>query len=182
MEPPTYEEASRHPPNAEGFSFTPPPAYDTSFSLPSTPPPTYGEAVTVQTDPFPVLTPPSGLAAVTSPPRRAGVTTVHPTTQVGVTAPVSRGQPQSVVVTQPGPIAVTCLRDTSGYVCCPHCHHLVNSEVTYSPGKSAWCLCILLMMMGLVCGFCLIPLMVRGLQDAHHTCPRCEKPLHVYVR
>lgn len=48
MEPPSYEEASLHPPvlTAEGFNSPPPPSYYATISSPSTPPPTYGEAGT----------------------------------------------------------------------------------------------------------------------------------------
>ncbi|KAM7419558.1 hypothetical protein PAMA_016592 [Pampus argenteus] len=172
MEPPTYEEASLHPPalDTEAFNNPPPPYYDASFSLPSTPPPTYGEAVTVRPDPFPVLTP----LTVTSP----GITT-HPTTQVGgVTPPV-------VVVSEPRSspsISVVYLRDVPAEIRCPHCLHVVTTKVTYLPGSIAWFMCILLTLMGLVCGFCLIPFMVRGLQDAHHSCPHCGKHLHTYKR
>uniref|UniRef100_A0A8C3A9S4 LITAF domain-containing protein n=1 Tax=Cyclopterus lumpus TaxID=8103 RepID=A0A8C3A9S4_CYCLU len=93
------------------------------------------------------------------------------------------GRP-AVVTTQPAPfpISVTHLADVPGLVRCPHCHNIVTSEVTYQSGKAAWCTCMLLAMMGLICGFCLIPLMVRGLQDAHHSCPHCKKHLHVYTR
>ncbi|XP_022061181.1 lipopolysaccharide-induced tumor necrosis factor-alpha factor homolog [Acanthochromis polyacanthus] len=182
MEPPSYEEASRQPPAGvtETFTFSPPPAYDASLPSPSTPPPTYGEAV--QPNPFPVLAPPSVPTAVTSNHQNIGVT-VHPVTQIGVTAP-RRGMRTQTVVTQPQPVPVLVpsLRDSPALVRCPHCHHLVTTKVQYAPGKAAWCLCILLTLMGLVCGFCLIPLMVRGLQDAHHSCPRCETPLHIYMR
>lgn len=184
MEPPSYEEASRQPPAGvtETFTFSPPPAYDASLPSPSTPPPTYGEAVTVRPDPFPVLTPPSMPTAVTSNGQNTGVT-VHPVTQIGVTAP-RRGRRTQTVVTQPQPVpvSVTCLRDSPALVRCPNCHHQVTTKVQYVPGRGAWCLCILLTLMGLVCGFCLIPLMVRGLQDVHHSCPRCETPLHVHMR
>ncbi|XP_018558722.1 lipopolysaccharide-induced tumor necrosis factor-alpha factor homolog isoform X2 [Lates calcarifer] len=150
MEPPSYEEASLHPPplSPAGFNIPPPPSYDASLTSPSTPPPTYGEAV--------------------------GVT---PTVNGRQTQPV-------VVVTQPPPvpISVPYLRDSPGLVRCPYCHHTVTTKVTYVPGKTAWCLCILLSLMGLICGFCLIPLMVHGLQDAHHSCPQCGNQLHVYTR
>ncbi|XP_018558721.1 lipopolysaccharide-induced tumor necrosis factor-alpha factor homolog isoform X1 [Lates calcarifer] len=183
MEPPSYEEASLHPPplSPAGFNIPPPPSYDASLTSPSTPPPTYGEAVISQSDPFPVLTVPT---TVTSPPQNTG-NVVHPLTQVGVTPTVNGRQTQPVVVvTQPPPvpISVPYLRDSPGLVRCPYCHHTVTTKVTYVPGKTAWCLCILLSLMGLICGFCLIPLMVHGLQDAHHSCPQCGNQLHVYTR
>ncbi|XP_041790350.1 lipopolysaccharide-induced tumor necrosis factor-alpha factor homolog [Chelmon rostratus] len=185
MEPPSYEEARLHPPaqGTQAFNILPPPSYDASFPSPSTPPPTYGEAVTIQPDPFPVLTPPRVQTAVTSPSHNTGLI-IHPPTQIGVTASVSSRQTQPVVVTQPQPVPISppYLRDVPGVVCCPHCHHVVTTKVTYLPGRAAWCMCVLLTVMGLVCGFCLIPFMVRGLQDAHHSCPQCGNHLHIYTR
>lgn len=184
MEPPSYEEASLHPPalGTQSFNVPPPPSYDASIPSPSTPPPTYGEAVTVQPDPFPVLTPPRVPTAVTSPPQTVRAV-VHPVTQIGVTS-VGNRQTQPVVVTQPQPVTISVpyLRDSPGLVRCPHCHHVVTTKVTYLPGRAAWCMCILLTAMGLICGFCLIPFVVRGLQDAHHSCPHCENHLHIYQR
>ncbi|XP_056266094.1 lipopolysaccharide-induced tumor necrosis factor-alpha factor homolog [Pseudoliparis swirei] len=138
MEPPSYEEASLHPPvlDTAVFSILPPPSYSASLHSSLTPPPTYGEAV---------------------------------------------GRTPAAVTTQPAPvpISVTHLGAVPGLVRCPHCHHLVISKVTYEAGKAAWCTCMLLAMMGLICGCCLIPFMVRGLQDAHHSCPHCKNHLHV---
>ncbi|KAK2817262.1 hypothetical protein Q5P01_025453 [Channa striata] len=172
MEPPSYEEASlQHPPS-----------YSTSQSYPSTPPPTYGEAVTIQPDLFPVLTPPPVPTAVLSSPQNSGVI-VHPSTQIGVIPPVGGRQAVSaVVMTQPPPvpISVTCLTNIPGLVRCPHCHQCVISKASHVPGTAAWCLCIVLSLLGLICGCCLIPLMIRGLQDTHHTCPQCGHLLHIY--
>ncbi|XP_042340224.1 lipopolysaccharide-induced tumor necrosis factor-alpha factor homolog [Plectropomus leopardus] len=176
MEPPSYEEAGLHPPALGTAAFPPPPSYATSLHSPPTPPPTYGEAV--QPDPFPVLTVPT---VVTS---HTGIT-IHPITQIGVTPSVGVRQTQpAVVVTQPRPhhVSVSHLEDFPSLVVCSHCHHSVTTKVTYQPGKAAWCMCFLLAVMGLFCGFCLIPLMVRSLQDAHHSCPRCGNHLHTYIR
>ncbi|CAJ1052605.1 lipopolysaccharide-induced tumor necrosis factor-alpha factor homolog [Xyrichtys novacula] len=185
MEPPSYEEARFHPPalSSQGYNIPPPPSYDVSLHAPPTPPPTYGEAVTVQPDPFPVLTPPRLPTSASSPSQNTGVI-IHPTTQIGVSSSsVGRRQTQPVV-TQPQPVPVTLsyLEDNPAVVHCPHCRHVVTSKVTYQPGKAAWCMCILLTLMGLVCGFCLIPFMVRSLQDAHHSCPNCGKHLYTYTR
>uniref|UniRef100_A0A669EW87 LITAF domain-containing protein n=1 Tax=Oreochromis niloticus TaxID=8128 RepID=A0A669EW87_ORENI len=92
-------------------------------------------------------------------------------------------QPIAVVSQpQPVPIAVEYLRGAPGLVRCPHCSHLVTSKVTHVPGTAAWCWCVILAMAGLICGFCLIPLMVRGMQDTHHSCPQCGNALHVHKR
>ncbi|KAG7486745.1 hypothetical protein JOB18_037835 [Solea senegalensis] len=186
MEPPSYEEANLHPSalRTGGFSSPPPPSYYASLSSPSTPPPTYVEAVTTQPDPFPVLSVHSVPTTQTSPPQNAG-NIIHPVTQVGAGRRHHTHQTQpAVVVIQPPPvpISVTYLRDIPGLVRCPHCHHTVTTQVTYLPGKAAWCMCVLLSVMGLVCGFCLIPLLVRGMQDAYHSCPQCGNNLHVYKR
>ncbi|XP_024914137.1 lipopolysaccharide-induced tumor necrosis factor-alpha factor homolog [Cynoglossus semilaevis] len=175
MEPPSYEEASLHPPvlTAEGFNSPPPPSYYATISSPSTPPPTYGEAVTAQTDPFPVLSRPSA---------RNNEDIIHSHTQVGTSS--ARGSRPAVIVTQPVPVPImlSYLTDQPGLVRCQYCHKVVTTQVTYLPGKGAWCMCAILSLMGLICGFCLIPLMIRGLQDAYHACPECGNNLHVFKR
>ncbi|KAM7009422.1 lipopolysaccharide-induced tumor necrosis factor-alpha factor homolog isoform 1-T1 [Tautogolabrus adspersus] len=184
MEPPSYEEARLHPPalTIEGYNIPPPPSYDVSLHSPPTPPPTYREAVAVQQDPFPVLTPPRLPTAVSSPSRNTGVI-IHSTTQIGVSSSVSGRQTHPVVTQpQPVPVALTYLGDVPAVVHCPHCHRIVTTKVTYVPGRAAWCMCLLLFLMGLVCGCCLIPCMVRSLQDAHHSCPHCENHLHTNLR
>lgn len=184
MEPPSYEDARLHPPAlvSGGLNIPPPPSYSVSLHSPPTPPPTYGEAVTVQPDPFPVLTPPRVPTAGSSPSRNTGVI-VHPTTQIGVPSSVSSRQTQPVV-TQPAPVPVlvTHLRDTSAVVRCPHCSRVDATKVTHQPGKAAWCMCLLMSFMGLICGCCLIPFMVSSLQDVHHSCSHCGKHLHTYTR
>ncbi|XP_049427439.1 lipopolysaccharide-induced tumor necrosis factor-alpha factor homolog [Epinephelus fuscoguttatus] len=178
MEPPSYEEASLHAPAHGTATYPPPPSYNASLHAPPSPPPTYGEAVTVQPDPFPVLTVPTGVTS-----QNSGFI-IHPITQIGVTQPVSSRQTQPAVVTQPlpVPVSVSHLEEFPSLIVCPHCHHSVTTKVTHQPGKAAWCMCVLLTMMGFVCGCCLIPLMVRSLQDVHHSCPNCGTHLHTFAR
>ncbi|XP_015232823.1 PREDICTED: lipopolysaccharide-induced tumor necrosis factor-alpha factor homolog [Cyprinodon variegatus] len=182
MEPPSYDEANRHlSVQTAGLSdHTSPPAY-TPGPSPSTPPPTYGEAV--QPSAFPVLTPPTGPFILVAPPANSGIT-VHPLTQIDERPAAARRAPTVAVVSQPQPvpIIVSSLRDAPGFVLCPHCQQLVTSKVTYVAGKAAWCTCVILALLGLFCGFCLIPLCMRSMQDAHHSCPHCGKKLHIYER
>nr|XP_019956750.1 PREDICTED: lipopolysaccharide-induced tumor necrosis factor-alpha factor homolog [Paralichthys olivaceus]XP_019956751.1 PREDICTED: lipopolysaccharide-induced tumor necrosis factor-alpha factor homolog [Paralichthys olivaceus] len=168
MEPPSYQEATLHPPalNTQGLNTSPPPSYYASLSSPPTPPPTYGEAVTIQQDPFPVLSLPSVPTSGSSTLQNTG-DIIHPRTQVGATQTV--------------PIALSNLTRKPGLVRCPHCHQTVTTKVTYQPSKDAWGLCILLAVLGLFCGFCLIPLIVHGLQDANHSCPQCGKHVFTYT-
>uniref|UniRef100_A0A3Q1HWK2 LITAF domain-containing protein n=1 Tax=Anabas testudineus TaxID=64144 RepID=A0A3Q1HWK2_ANATE len=126
--------------------------------------------VSAPPDLFPVLTPPVAPVAVTSPPQNTDVI-MHPVVQ---TVPV--------VVTQPPPvpIRVTCLTNIPGLVRCSHCQQVVLTKVSHTPSTAftnSVCLCF-----RLVCGFCLIPLMIRGLQDTHHSCPLCNAHLHTYRR
>lgn len=191
MDPPTYEEARHHPslPGVGTVDVPPPPSYDASLSAPpaplatanpADPPPAYREAVTLPPDPFPVLAPPT----VTSLPANAAF--IHPTTHVGVSPPLNRQQAVVVVSSQPlsggCPISLSHLGEIPGLVRCPYCRNTVTTKVTYRPGAAAWGLCILLTVMGLVCGICLIPFMVRGLQDVRHSCPQCGNHLYTYTR
>ncbi|KAM3623639.1 uncharacterized protein V6R79_013597 [Siganus canaliculatus] len=91
--------------------------------------------------------PPSYSASLSSP------TTPPPSYQeaVGATPTVSSRVSQTVIVSQPQrtrTISVAHLRDVPGVVRCPHCHHVVTTQVTYLPGRAAYCLCILLTAMG----------------------------------
>ncbi|XP_063738814.1 lipopolysaccharide-induced tumor necrosis factor-alpha factor homolog [Eleginops maclovinus] len=180
MEPPSYEEASLHPPalNTVAFNIRPPPSYDASLYSPPTPPPTYGEAVTIQPDPHPILTLPT-------PGWTRNTVITHTITQIGVTQSVGGRPSQPVVVTtqpRPVPILLTHLGDVPGVVSCPHCHHVVTTKVSYLPGRFAWCMCFLLTFLGFICGCCLIPLTLKSMQDAHHSCPQCGKDLYTYTR
>uniref|UniRef100_A0A4W4FK49 LITAF domain-containing protein n=1 Tax=Electrophorus electricus TaxID=8005 RepID=A0A4W4FK49_ELEEL len=58
---------------------------------------------------------------------------------------------------------------------CPHCQQHITTIVDYKPGAAAWGMCCLLTLFGLICGICLIPFCLRSLQDAHHTCPQCNR-------
>ncbi|XP_076001324.1 lipopolysaccharide-induced tumor necrosis factor-alpha factor homolog [Genypterus blacodes] len=186
MDPPSYDEASRHPPAlVTPANIPPPPSYAASLSMPSTPPPTYGETVTIQPDPFPLLASSPLSAAAMSHPQHPGNIIIHPSTQIGVRQTVGSIQNQTVVVVQPrssGSVAVASLTDVPTVITCPHCHNVVTTKVTYSPGMAAWCTCLFLAVTGLVCGCCLIPLMMRGMQDAHHSCPHCGNSVHKYKR
>ncbi|CAN9510562.1 unnamed protein product [Ophioblennius macclurei] len=186
MDPPSYDEARFIGPSQviQTISSNPPPTYDASIAIPPTPPPGYIEAVTSPTNPFPVLTPPL-LATVEPAHRHTNGVVVHPVTRVGAHqhARGAHNHP-SVVVTQPAPVPVrvTCLSDFPAVIRCPHCRHTVTTKVKFVASDSAWCLCVILALLGLFCGCCLIPLMVRSMQDAHHSCPHCGKRVHVYRR
>ncbi|KAG7315525.1 hypothetical protein KOW79_020391 [Hemibagrus wyckioides] len=144
----------------------PPPSYTeaTQSSQPQTPPPTYVEAVGVppmQLDsavsPYPILSIPTE------------VTPVHHT--------------QAVFV-QPSPhqLLAGTLGAAPTVIICPYCHQQITTSVSYKPGNAAWAMCCLLTLLGLVCGFCLIPCFVKEFQDVHHSCPACSKFLGIYVR
>uniref|UniRef100_A0AAQ4NPR2 LITAF domain-containing protein n=1 Tax=Gasterosteus aculeatus aculeatus TaxID=481459 RepID=A0AAQ4NPR2_GASAC len=156
MEPPSYEEASLHP---SAFNVLPPPYYHGPQHSPPTPPPTYGEA---GKNNHPIIIIYYAL-------KRQSCFDIAPA---------------AVVVTQPAPVPVSVrhLGDIPALVRCPHCNRVVTTVVKHVPGMSAWSLCVFLALMGLICGFCLIPFMVQSLQDVHHYCPECKNRLHVHQR
>ncbi|KAA8594599.1 hypothetical protein FQN60_011734 [Etheostoma spectabile] len=142
-------------------------------------PPSYEEATLHPSGPGTAALITSYHSSLTNP------STPPPTYVEAVGASDRRRQPQpTVVVTQPQPVPVliTHLGDIPGLVSCPHCHHVVTSKVTYVPGNVAWCMCLLITLMGFICGCCLIPFGLRSLQDVHHSCPRCGKHLGIYKR
>ncbi|XP_054634955.1 lipopolysaccharide-induced tumor necrosis factor-alpha factor homolog [Dunckerocampus dactyliophorus] len=65
---------------------------------------------------------------------------------------------------------------------CPSCRTQVTTRVTFRVGRHAWLMCLVLALCGLVLGCCLIPLFVKHFKDAHHSCPRCYRVLHVQHR
>lgn len=58
--------------------------------------------------------------------------------------------PTVVVVSQPQPVPIilNSLRDSPGFVRCPHCLELVTSNVTYVAGRTAVCSCVIMALMG----------------------------------
>ncbi|XP_056144644.1 lipopolysaccharide-induced tumor necrosis factor-alpha factor homolog-like [Lampris incognitus] len=62
---------------------------------------------------------------------------------------------------------------------CASCQQQVMTNVTYKAGTYAWLMCLLFICCGLVLCCCLIPLFLKNFKDAYHTCPRCNRVLHV---
>ncbi|XP_070827958.1 lipopolysaccharide-induced tumor necrosis factor-alpha factor homolog [Chaetodon trifascialis] len=63
---------------------------------------------------------------------------------------------------------------------CPSCQTQVTTQVTYRVGTHAWLMCLVFVLCGLLLGCCLIPLFVNHFKDAYHTCPRCQRVLHIH--
>ncbi|MCJ8747676.1 hypothetical protein PDJAM_G00156080 [Pangasius djambal] len=156
--------------SAVGFS-PPPPSYTEAIlsPQPSTPPPTYAEAVGVlplQLDnaasPYPILSIPTE------------VTPVHHTQRVFVQPSPHQFIPQQMLGRTLG--------DAPTVINCPHCLQQITTSVSYKPGSAAWAMCCLLTLFGLVCGCCIIPCCVKEFQDAHHSCPACNRFLGKHVR
>ncbi|XP_036413335.1 lipopolysaccharide-induced tumor necrosis factor-alpha factor homolog isoform X1 [Colossoma macropomum] len=163
--PPSYAEASQCP------------AYMTGPATPSTPPPSYGEAVSASNEavpsPFPVLTIPTE------------ITTVHQTQQVFVQQTIRSSPPQVFVVSQQETHRRHSRRrllDRPTVINCPYCHQNITTTVEYKPGAGAWGMCFLFILLGFICGCCLIPFCVTAFQDVHHSCPHCSKHIGIYVR
>ncbi|XP_036944851.1 cell death-inducing p53-target protein 1-like [Acanthopagrus latus] len=73
----------------------------------------------------------------------------------------------------------TPLGSSPGMTTCTSCQQQVMTNVTYKAGTYAWLMCLLFICCGLACGCFLIPLFVKHFKDAYHTCPRCNRVLHV---
>lgn len=76
----------------------------------------------------------------------------------------------------------TALGMTPGMTTCASCQQQVMTNVTYKAGTYAWLMCLLFICCGLVLCCCLIPFFVKRFKDAYHTCPRCNRVLHVEKR
>ncbi|KAF7643197.1 hypothetical protein LDENG_00243520 [Lucifuga dentata] len=68
---------------------------------------------------------------------------------------------------------------TPGMTTCTSCQQQVMTNVTYKAGTYAWLMCLLFICCGLVLCCCLIPFFVKNFKDAYHTCPSCNRVLHV---
>ncbi|XP_024920592.1 lITAF domain-containing protein isoform X2 [Cynoglossus semilaevis] len=66
-----------------------------------------------------------------------------------------------------------------GMTTCTTCQQQVLTNVTYKAGTYAWLMCLLFICCGLVLCCCLIPFFLKNFKDAYHTCPRCNRILHV---
>ncbi|XP_029997778.1 cell death-inducing p53-target protein 1-like [Sphaeramia orbicularis] len=76
----------------------------------------------------------------------------------------------------------TALGFNPGMTTCPNCQQQVMTNVSYKAGKYAWLMCLLFICLGLILCCCLIPLLMKRFKDAYHTCPRCNRVLHVEKR
>ncbi|KAJ8001311.1 hypothetical protein DPEC_G00168230 [Dallia pectoralis] len=169
-QPPPYTEAACYPPVLVADR------PDNSSLRPNynTPPPTYREAVTTQPNAFPVLTLPIQ--------QQTGVF-LHPSTQIVSRAalqPTNQRTPPAVVYN--APVSRGLLGDAPCRTRCSNCHQSIMTVVTYKPGIAAWSMCLLFTLFGLICGCCLILFLVRGFQDAHHSCPFCHAHLYIHIR
>ncbi|KAM4530169.1 lITAF domain-containing protein [Odontesthes bonariensis] len=73
----------------------------------------------------------------------------------------------------------TTLGNSPGMTTCSSCQQQVMTNVEYKAGTYAWLMCLLFICCGLVLCCCLIPLFMKSFKDAYHTCPRCNRVLHV---
>ncbi|KAL2096646.1 hypothetical protein ACEWY4_008794 [Coilia grayii] len=128
---------------------------------------------------FPVSPPPSYLEASACPPHTEAPRTPPPAYTPGSFPPsYNETMPVPVVVVQP----TAALADHPTATVCPHCHCQVTTSITHKPGMSAWSTCLLLTLLGLICGFCLIPFMINKCKDVHHSCPECHRHIGIFVR
>ncbi|XP_035037729.1 lipopolysaccharide-induced tumor necrosis factor-alpha factor homolog-like [Hippoglossus stenolepis] len=67
----------------------------------------------------------------------------------------------------------------AGMTTCTSCQQQVMTNVTYKAGTYAWLMCLLFICCGLILCCCLIPFFLKNFKDAYHTCPRCNRVLHV---
>ncbi|KAA0722547.1 hypothetical protein E1301_Tti011922 [Triplophysa tibetana] len=168
-QPPSYHEInglSIH----EGLPAKPPPPY-TEVTAP--PAEMYQQQANrfpsgAQANQFPVLNMPT-------------VVTVNHREQVIVQQQIMRNEAPQVFMVQPQQIVLS-LGDTQTATVCRYCHNSILTVVEYKPGCAAWAMCLVIALLGLICGFCLIPFCVRGFQDAHHSCPHCHSHLGIYRR
>ncbi|XP_067298924.1 lipopolysaccharide-induced tumor necrosis factor-alpha factor homolog isoform X2 [Pseudorasbora parva] len=158
----------------EEIPATPPPSYATAIASPAYRETNNGQEMPQnpnerRANPYPVLNVPPQIAMV----RQEQMLMQQEVRAVAVAPQVIMVQPQQRVVV---------FGDTPTVTVCQYCHKSIITNVEYKPGSAAWGMCLLLTLLGLICGFCLIPFFVKGFQDAHHTCPSCHRHLGIYNR
>uniref|UniRef100_A0A3Q3GCL2 Si:ch211-157c3.4 n=2 Tax=Labrus bergylta TaxID=56723 RepID=A0A3Q3GCL2_9LABR len=79
-------------------------------------------------------------------------------------------------------VSDSALGDSPGMTSCTSCQQQVMTNVTYKAGTYAWLMCLLFICCGLILCCCLIPFFMKRFKDAYHTCPRCNRVLHVEKR
>ncbi|CAF1277512.1 unnamed protein product [Adineta ricciae] len=57
---------------------------------------------------------------------------------------------------------------------CPQCHRSMATTVEKTNGVTVWSAAGILILLGCVCGCCLIPLCMDDLKDKTHYCPYCN--------
>ncbi|KAM9457250.1 lITAF domain-containing protein [Clarias gariepinus] len=62
---------------------------------------------------------------------------------------------------------------------CTYCREQVLTQVTYKVGTYAWLMCLLFILCGFVLGCCLLPFFLKFFKDVYHSCPKCQRVLHV---
>ncbi|XP_064178741.1 lipopolysaccharide-induced tumor necrosis factor-alpha factor homolog isoform X2 [Anguilla rostrata] len=66
-----------------------------------------------------------------------------------------------------------------GVTTCTSCQQQVMTNVTHKAGAFAWLMCFVFIFCGLFFGCCLIPFFAKRFKDVYHSCPRCNRILHV---
>ncbi|KAI1896091.1 hypothetical protein AGOR_G00091230 [Albula goreensis] len=66
-----------------------------------------------------------------------------------------------------------------GTTTCVSCEKQVLTNVEYKVGAYAWIMCIVFILFGLVICCCIIPFLAKHFKDAYHTCPLCNRVLHI---
>uniref|UniRef100_A0A3Q2ZCR6 Si:ch211-202h22.7 n=1 Tax=Kryptolebias marmoratus TaxID=37003 RepID=A0A3Q2ZCR6_KRYMA len=97
--------------------------------------------------------------------------------------PMPQPAPQPIFVFfSANPVVVQALpRDVPGQMFCPHCQNNIVTTTHYKVGTQTWLIC------GLVALFlcwpcCLIPFCVNDCKDVVHSCPTCQRVVHIYKR
>ncbi|XP_049924301.1 cell death-inducing p53-target protein 1-like [Epinephelus moara] len=70
---------------------------------------------------------------------------------------------------------------------CTHCQQQVMTNISFKAGQFAWIICTMIIVFGLL--MCLVPMVLlpipfcaKRCKDVHHTCPLCDRVLHVSQR
>ncbi|XP_034543156.1 lipopolysaccharide-induced tumor necrosis factor-alpha factor homolog [Notolabrus celidotus] len=103
----------------------------------------------------------------------SGVIQLQPVTVFSISQP-----PPQIIQTVSQTVEIQELpADVPGRMVCPHCQRTVMTETKHKNGFLAWMMCLALAPT-LLC--CWIALCIKAFKDVEHSCPNCNKVIHIH--
>ncbi|KAM9792645.1 LITAF domain-containing protein-like [Neosynchiropus ocellatus] len=89
------------------------------------------------------------------------------------------GMPAPQVIQTTSQVVMVQPTNASGAMVCPFCHTSVVTNTRYISGALTWLICAIVGIF-LCWPCCLIPFCVDSCKDVEHSCPNCQRVLHIH--